>query len=391
MITITDKHNCCGCGACAERCPKGCIAMREDAEGFLYPEVDRSACIGCGLCESVCPYNGKHDRREPADVLAVKNRNGGDRMASSSGGVFIALAENVVAGGGTVFGAVFDDGWQVAHTCADTVGGLRPMMGSKYVQSRVGGAYARAEKLLKEGRKVMFTGTPCQTAGLRSFLRKEYDNLLAVDIMCHGVPSPGVWRRYLEDNFTNNGGTRITAINFRDKRKEGWARYNVVIRGTDGDRERELSASVYVANPFMRGFMADAYLRPSCHRCPFKHGASGGDLIIADYWGAARAVPDFADDKGVSLVIVNTEKGRKAVAAIDADMRRTTLEGEERYNGGINRAAPEGKARRRFFDGMARGLGFNAAVERALRKPAYYIMYKAITRTVRNIILKKKK
>lgn len=391
MITITDKHNCCGCGACAERCPKGCIAMREDAEGFLYPEVDRSACIGCGLCESVCPYNGKHDGREPADVLAVKNRNGGDRMASSSGGVFIALAENVVAGGGTVFGAVFDDGWQVAHTCADTVGGLRPMMGSKYVQSRVGGAYARAEKLLKEGRKVMFTGTPCQTAGLRSFLRKEYDNLLAVDIMCHGVPSPGVWRRYLEDNFTNNGGMRITAINFRDKRKEGWARYNVVIRGTDVDRERELSASVYVANPFMRGFMADAYLRPSCHRCPFKHGASGGDLIIADYWGAARAVPDFADDKGVSLVIVNTEKGRKAVAAIDADMRRTTLEGEERYNGGINRAAPEGKARRRFFDGMARGLGFNAAVERVLRKPAYYIMYKAITRTVRNIILKKKK
>ncbi len=391
MITITDKHNCCGCGACAERCPKDCIAMREDAEGFLYPEVDRSACICCGLCESVCPYNGKYDGREPADVLAVKNRNGGDRMASSSGGVFIALAENVVAGGGTVFGAVFDDGWQVAHTCADTVGGLRPMMGSKYVQSRVGGAYARAEKLLKEGRKVMFTGTPCQTAGLRSFLRKEYDNLLAVDIMCHGVPSPGVWRRYLEENFTNNGGTRITAINFRDKRKEGWARYNVVIRGTDGDSERELSASVYVANLFMRGFMADAYLRPSCHRCPFKHGASGGDLIIADYWGAARAVPDFADDKGVSLVVVNTEKGRKAVAAIDADMRRTTLEGEERYNGGINRAAPEGKARRRFFDGMARGLGFNAAVERALRKPAYYIMYKAITRTVRNIILKKKK
>ena len=391
MITITDKHDCCGCGACAERCPKGCVAMREDAEGFLYPEVDRSACIGCGLCESVCPYNGKHDGREPADVLAVKNRNGGDRMASSSGGVFIALAENVVAGGGTVFGAVFDDGWQVAHTCADTVGGLRPMMGSKYVQSRVGGAYARAEKLLKEGRKVMFTGTPCQTAGLRSFLRKEYDNLLAVDIMCHGVPSPGVWRRYLEENFTNNGGTRITAINFRDKRKEGCARYNVVIRGTDGDSERELSASVYVANLFMRGFMADAYLRPSCHRCPFKHGASGGDLIIADYWGAARAVPDFADDKGVSLVVVNTEKGRKAVAAIDADMRRTTLEGEERYNGGINRAAPEGKARRRFFDGMARGLGFNAAVERALRKPAYYIMYKAITRTVRNIILKKKK
>ena len=133
--------------------------MREDAEGFLYPEVDRSACIGCGLCESVCPYNGKYDGREPADVLAVKNRNGGDRMASSSGGVFIALAENVVAGGGTVFGAVFDDGWQVAHTYADTVGGLRPMMGSKYVQSRVGGAYARAEKLLKERRKVMFTGT----------------------------------------------------------------------------------------------------------------------------------------------------------------------------------------------------------------------------------------
>lgn len=391
MISITDKHRCCGCGACAQACPKGCITMRADGEGFLYPSADASLCVGCGLCERVCPYGVEREAAAPVDVLAVKNRDDGDRLASSSGGVFIALARRTLARGGVVFGAVFDDEWQVVHAKAETVDELRPMMGSKYVQSRIGGAYAAAARLLNGGRRVMFVGTPCQAAGLRSFLRKEYDNLLAVEIMCHGVPSPDVWRRYLKENFTDRGATEITYVNFRDKRKEGWSRYNVVIRGRSAGRERELSARVYVDDPYMRGFMADAYLRPSCHQCPFKHGASRADLTIADYWGVGHAMPDFTDDKGVSLVIVNTGKGREALGALDADVHKTGLEGEERYNGGVNTAAPESSRRSKFFDGIASGMSFDEALERALRKPRYYIMYKKMTKAVRNIISGNKK
>lgn len=392
MISITDKHDCSGCGACAQACPKGCITMREDGEGFLYPEVDKAKCVDCGLCERVCPLLKQAEQREPLQVLGVKNRDRQDRMASSSGGVFIALARRTIACGGVVFGTVFDDDWQVRHTSADTLGGVRAMMGSKYVQSRIGETYREAAACLKAGRKVMFVGTPCQTAGLRSYLRKDYEGLLAVDILCHGVPSPAVWRSYLKETFEcKDGCTKITSVCFRDKQKEGWARYNVVVRGvTAGGEgaERELSAAVYVDNPFMKGFMADAYLRPSCHRCRCKHGASGSDLIIADYWGARFAVPDFADDSGVSLVLVNTDKGREALAGLDVDTLPTTVKGEERYNGGFDSAGPERPCRRKFFDSMASGAGFHASLERALSVPPYLILYKKITKTVRNIIFR---
>lgn len=394
MINITDKHDCCGCSACAQICPKGCITMRDDGEGFAYPEVDAAACINCGLCEKACPLLGELEERSPLDMLAAKNRNTGERTGSSSGGVFIALAKEVVGNGGVVFGAVFDDEWQVMHTAAETIEELGPMQGSKYVQSRIGSTYSQAAKLLKEGRRVMFTGTPCQIAGLRAYLRRDYDKLLTVEIMCHGVPSPGVWQRYLDENFRSlDGGTRITYVNFRDKSKEGWSRYNVVIKGCkDGSRdgERELAASVYVDNPFMRGFMSDVYLRPACHRCRCKHGASGSDLTIADYWSAAQAVPEFADDKGVSLVFVNTDKGREALAGLDIDTLPTDAKDEERHNGGFSSAAPERPSRRRFFDDIAAGQSFNDALGRALKKPGYYVVYKKITKTLRNIILPKK-
>ena len=369
MITITDKHDCCGCSACAQICPKGCITMRDDGEGFAYPEVDAAACINCGLCEKACPLLGELEERSPLDLLAAKNHNTGERTGSSSGGVSIALAKEVVGNGGVVFGAVFDDEWQVMHTAAETIEELGPMQGSKYVQSRIGSTYSQAAKLLKEGRRVMFTGTPCQIAGLRSYLRRDYDKLLTVEIMCHGVPSPGVWQRYLDENFRSlDDGTRITYVNFRDKSKEGWSRYNVVIKGCkDGslDGERELAASVYVDNPFMRGFMSDVYLRPACHRCRCKHGASGSDLI-------------------------NTDKGREALAGLDIGTLPTDARDEERHNGGFSSAAPERPSRRRFFDDIAAGQSFNDALGRALKKPGYYVVYKKITKTLRNIILPKK-
>lgn len=394
MITITDKHDCCGCSACAQKCPKSCITMRDDAEGFAYPEVDTARCIDCGLCEKVCPLLGRLEERSPLAMLAAKNRNTAERTGSSSGGIFIALAKAVINSGGVVFGAVFDNEWQVMHTYTESPDGLKPMMGSKYVQSRIGDTYSKAAAFLKSGRRVMFVGTPCQIAGLRAYLRKDCDNLLAVEILCHGVPSPGVWKRYLDEDIrSRNGGTEITYVNFRDKSREGWSRYNVVIKGhrADGsDSEQDLTASVYVANPFMRGFMADVYLRPACHSCRCKHGASGSDLTIADHWSAVRTVPDFADDKGVSIIIVNSEKGRKALDGLDIDTVTTNIEDELKHNGGFSSAAPERIQRSRFFQDLSSGRSFDEALNRALRKPTYYVVYKKITRTLRNIILRKR-
>ena len=202
MIAIKDKKNCCGCSACVQRCPKHCISLHEDDEGFLYPLVNEATCIDCGLCEKVCPILNPQEKIHPQEVLAVKNTNDEERMNSSSGGVFLPLAREVIKQGGVVFGAVYDEQWEVHHVYAERIEDVYPMMGSKYLQSRIENTYKEAETFLKQGREVLFVGSPCQIAGLRTFLRnKEYPNLLAVDFLCHGVPSPGVWRRYLAETY----------------------------------------------------------------------------------------------------------------------------------------------------------------------------------------------
>ena len=212
MINIIDKKNCCGCNACVQHCPKSCVTMQEDEEGFLYPIVDQEACIDCGLCEKVCPVLNQGEERKPLQVYAANNPNEEIRMQSSSGGVFTLLAETIIQEGGVVFGARFNDDWEVIHDYTETKEELAAFRGSKYVQSRIGDSYCQAEQFLKKGRKVLFTGTPCQIAGLNLFLRKEYGNLLTVDFICHGVPSPGVWKSYLEELIALQGNRKNTVL-----------------------------------------------------------------------------------------------------------------------------------------------------------------------------------
>ena len=246
MINIIDKKNCCGCNACVQHCPKSCITMQEDGEGFLYPIVDQEVCIDCGLCQKVCPVLNQGEERKPLQVYAANNPNEEVRMQSSSGGVFTLLAETIIQEGGVVFGVRFNDDWEVIHDYTETKEGLAAFRGSKYVQSRIGESYCQVERFLKKGRKVLFTGTPCQIAGLNLFLRKEYDNLLTVDFICHGVPSPGVWKSYLEELIALKGNQKnsvlshskpiilysirdISRIEFRNKRL-GWKKYSFALR-----------------------------------------------------------------------------------------------------------------------------------------------------------------
>lgn len=330
MIKITEKSECCGCNACVQRCPKQCISMKEDEQGFLYPFVDTTSCIDCGLCEKVCPILNAGNTKEPLQVIAAKNKNENQRLKSSSGGTFILLAEHIIRHGGVVFGARFDANWEVEHCYAETIEELEQLMRSKYVQSKIGNTYKQAEQFLKNGRKVMFVGTSCQIAGLKRFLRKEYDNLFAVDFICHGVPSPGIWRKYLEEIKSSRSEAAgkntvlslslksvpvITGINFREKQQGGygWKKFGFVVQAkspSKGDKNSVLLSSIFNENIFMKGFLANLYLRPSCYKCKAKNGAANSDITIADFWGIQKFHPKFDDDKGVSAVFIHTYKGK---------------------------------------------------------------------------------
>jgi len=313
--------------------------MKEDEEGFLYPVADKDVCIDCNLCEQVCPVLRQREEREPLDVYAAFNKNEEVRMQSSSGGVFTALAESIIKEGGVVFGARFNEDWEVVHDYVETVEGLSAFRGSKYVQSRIGCTFSQAEQFLKQGRKVLFSGTPCQIAGLKLFLRKEYENLLSVDFICHGVPSPGVWRQYLNEFIAHQGNKKnsvfspskpivlnsirdISRIEFRNKRL-GWKKYSFALTLSvpdgHGAKNTVLLSEPYNKNIFMKGFLADLYLRPSCYACPSKCLKSGSDVTIGDYWGIQNVKPEIDDDKGICCTIVSTSKGISHVSRIDID------------------------------------------------------------------------
>lgn len=344
MIEIKDKKDCCGCHACATVCAKHCITMKSDEEGFLYPVVDKDTCTDCGLCEKVCPVINQDEPRKPLKVYAAKNKNEKIRHQSSSGGIFTLLAEKVINEDGVVFGAQFDKDWNVIHAWTDTIEGIAAFRGSKYVQSTIGDTYREAREFLKQGRKVLFSGTPCQIAGLKKYLCKDYDNLLTVDVVCHGVPSPLVWRTYLEEtrkqiraksgvgkNSVSSSIDElpvITGISFRDK-TNGWKKYGFSLRYAASEAaENTVSAPLYkeekemlqpfTENVFMQGFLANLYLRPSCYTCATRSGKSGSDISIADFWGVQNYYPKFDDDKGTGLILINSEKGKEVYNMVDA-------------------------------------------------------------------------
>lgn len=389
MITIIDKSQCCGCNACVQACPKQCISMREDSEGFLYPHVDTSLCIDCGKCDKVCPVINQGASCRPSKVYAATNTNEQIRLQSSSGGIFTLLAEQIISEGGVAFGARFDESWQVVHDYAETFEGLAPFRGSKYVQSRIGDTYRQTEEFLKQGRKVLFTGTPCQIAGLKKYLRKEYDNLLVVDFVCHGVPSPMIWRKYIEETLEELRAKRgdgrnsvslsmdetpvITGISFRDK-SNGWKKFGFKFSyAVSKAATNTVSSSAIVdghvlsqpfpENLFMRGFLSDIYLRPSCYACPAKSGKSGSDITLGDYWGIEHVCPAIDDDKGVGLVLVNTAKGERCLAEEKVNLIETSYEEAHAGNPCISCPVRPHAYRDYFFYHIKRGRSMSDSMQ----------------------------
>ena len=364
MIRITDKSQCCGCEACVQVCPKHCISFKQDQEGFFYPEVDAATCIQCGLCEKVCPVLHPYEEHKPQEVLAAINQNEEVRMESSSGGVFTLLAEHVIDQGGVVFGVRFDEEWLAVFDYTDSKDKLAAFRGSKYLQARVGKSYAQCKQLLDQGRQVLFSGTPCQIAGLLHFLRKPYPNLLTVDLICHGVPSPKVWSRYL-DEAVSAGRRAISDISFRDKRL-GWKRFSFALDYNEQHHSYTLT-SAFPENPFMRAFLDNIILRPSCYKCPAKGGKSQADITIADFWGIQLIHPKMDDDRGTSLVLIHTDKGQQALQRDKLTCHEASYDDVLRFNSSVALPAPCHPKRTEFFSAFNSQTDLHALIENCLQ------------------------
>lgn len=337
----------------------------EDSEGFLYPKVDESICVNCGLCEKVCPVLNHFDNLKPTKVFAAINPDDAVRKSSSSGGVFSLLAEQIIAKGGVVFGARFDEDWQVKIVAAETIEDTVPFRGSKYVQARTEDSYIQCKEILEKGRDVLYCGTPCQVAGLLHYLRKPYANLLTVDFICHGVPSPLVWKRYLEEVLTA-GKKAMHDVQYRNKRK-GWRRFSFRLDYDQQEKEVTLSSDAQ-ANPFMKAFLSNLILRPSCHTCPAKNGTSNSDITIADFWGIQNVCPSMNDDRGTSLIIVNTEKGFNILPLIEIKHVEVPID-SLRFNPSYSKSSIPHSRRSEFFGAFNNTNNLHRLIDCSLRPP----------------------
>lgn len=338
---------CSGCTACFAICPKDAITMQADSEGFKYPVIDKNKCIDCGLCCKVCPLEnmyGNFVKDKTSFACSAKDEN--FTKQSSSGGVFAILANMYIKEQAVIYGAAFDYNWNVCHIRADKKDELKRLYTSKYVQSDIGNTFRQVKNDLDNGKKVLFAGTPCQVAGLKSYLQKDYLNLLSVDFICHGVPSPLVWQRYIiaMEKKLNN---KITEISFRDK-KDGWKNYYFKLSTANGDVFYEKHGE----NIYMKGFLKDLYLRPSCYDCKFKTLHRASDITLADFWGIEKIIPEINVEKGVSLCWASSEKGKQVLADVlkRTDYYEVKLREAIKHNSSAIKSVEMHKNRDKFFE-----------------------------------------
>lgn len=304
MIEIKEKKDCCGCWACKDICPVQCISMNEDEEGFRYPLVDKDKCINCHLCEKVCPIiNVKPEIENPQHCYVLQHKDSKILQESTSGGAFTAIASWVIEQGGVVFGAGYDENFQVIHQYTESVEGLGKFRNSKYVQSLIGNTYIEARKFLKQGRLVCFSGTPCQLEGLLSFLRKPYDNLITVDIACYSVTSPKVFREYLSEQ-KKKLGTDFQNVRFRDKNPFGYNNSQMSIYRND----KQIYHEGVDTDPYLRSFVSGINVRPSCYDCKFKKQYRLTDFTIWDCYDVRTYAKTMDDNRGVTRVLAHSQR-----------------------------------------------------------------------------------
>lgn len=355
---ICESRLCTGCACCSQICPMGAIEMTPNDEGFLHPHIIADLCNNCKKCVRTCPANEDVSfPKQQHNAYAGYSKDDDIRLGSSSGGVFTLLAQDILGKNGVVFAAGFDSEFNVRHMSIEDKKYLDNLRRSKYVQSDTGITFGEAKAFLKEGREVLYCGTPCQIAGLKAFLNSEYENLLTCDLACSGVPSPKVWRMYI-DFMNGRYKSKAASISFRDK-SNGWSRYNMKIEFENGKQYIDKARREI----FFIGFGKSIFIRRSCFYCLFRLQNTKADVTLADFWGIGKLKDDnFADDKGVSLIIVNTEKGEKALSLIEDKMvlKPKPLDIALKYNPRLVSSVTEPESRKSFFDDMRAGIEFDS-------------------------------
>ena len=312
MKEIVEKNKCTGCTSCMNICPKQAITMNENEDGFKYPIIDQDKCVNCGLCKKTCPALNTNENDSINECYVSYTKEDKYKENSPSGGVFPLIAEMVLNENGIVIGSAFDDKLKLKHIAITKGKELDKLKGSKYLQSDLGNIFSFIKSNI-EKKKILFVGTPCQVAGLKSFLKKDYDSLICMDLFCHGVPSPKLFDKYIKELEEENND-RIISYNFRDK-TTGWDNYSNTAVFTNFTKT-ELQSN----NDYMKLFLSDVSLRDSCFNCNFKLGNKYSDITIGDFWGVKKKYPNMYNKKGVSAIIVNTNKGKKIFEEINRDL-----------------------------------------------------------------------
>lgn len=369
---IASSNKCTGCTACASICPISAISMISDKRGFLQPKIDSKKCVGCGACSRVCPILKDHTSVSPLEVWAAKAKLDVTRQTSASGGVFTALALKVLDEGGVVYGAGWNSDLTVSHQRTESKAGLAPLRGSKYVQSDLRGTFKKVKEDLAQGRKVLFSGTPCQIAGLKSYLGKSYDNLILVSLICHSITSPDTWKWFLEE-VAGSAGSTIKSVCFRDK-CDGGDGHLMSIRFED--ETKDIVTNLW-DNPYAYVFFNLLNTREACFDCKFRSNKCGADIVIGDYWGIREFHPEFEDGRGISALIVLTSRGKTILEGLPSlEMMRSTypkvLVGNPYLESSVKRNI---RGAKRFLS-KCRKTSFVQAIDYATRAPWYYRCYR---------------
>lgn len=381
MNTICDKNLCTGCTACFNICPNNAIYMEESSEGFTYPVIDKEKCISCGLCTKVCPILNNVKIENKPVAYACINKDEKVRNLSSSGGIFTVLAEEILKNDGVIFGATFDEEYNVVHEYIEKKEDLEKLRGSKYVQSSINDTYKRTKEFLENNRYVLFTGTPCQIEGLKKYLQKDYKKLYTQDIICHGVPSPKVWKKYLEYR-KNKDKQKPQNISFRNK-DNGWKLFNTKFEYSKFEYKQNQNEDIY-----MQAFLKNTSLRNSCYNCSFKKKNRVSDITLADFWGIENVLPEMDDNKGTSLVIVNSNKGEEFFEKIKNNINYKEVDLDEaiKYNKSMIESVKQDKNRKKFFENLDK-MKFDKLVKKYTYKRG---IIKRIYSKIKNILKYKK-
>lgn len=355
-MQIVESKKCTGCGACSNICPHGAIKMTEDKYGFLKPVIDENKCVNCGLCTKTCPVlNYKTENYENPQVFAFINNDEQIRLKSASGAVFPAFARYVLDNNGVVFGVVYDEKMKVCHSKAESLSEIEKMQSSKYVQSDTGNIYKQAKLALDSGRMVLFTGTPCQNAGLISYLKKDYDNLLTIDLICHGTPSRKVFEMYKNEFMQEKKDSgKLLNINLRSK-KNGWSIHYFTTTTTTTTRVYHVSGMK--DDNFVKTFLPNLSLNDCCFNCQFNKLPRVADITMGDFWGVEDFDPSLDDRKGTSIVLLNSPKGEKYFDIIKqfARVREVPLDAAIRKNPNIYSSSKPHPQRDEFFQELING------------------------------------